>query len=68
LPQENLKGLLAELMEQHWEQLQGVDYCDVFKGMRIRHEQNQVGHGALRMRWPPRLLGCLLGLLASRSS
>ncbi|EFN53416.1 hypothetical protein CHLNCDRAFT_58505 [Chlorella variabilis] len=38
---ENLKGLLAELMDQHWEQLQGIDYCEVFQAMHIRHEQNQ---------------------------
>ena len=42
-PQENMKGLLAELMEHHWEELQGVDYCELFANMRIRHEQNQVG-------------------------
>lgn len=38
-----MKGLLVELVEQHWEQLQGVDYCEVFANMRIRHDQNQVG-------------------------
>lgn len=59
LLQENLKGLLAELMEQHWEQLREIDYCEVFKGMHIRHEQNQVGrHGLLR--W----LGCCDGQAA----
>jgi protein phosphatase-4 regulatory subunit 3 len=36
-----MKGLLAELVEEHWEQLQGVDYCEVFANMRIRHDQNQ---------------------------
>lgn len=38
---ENMKGLLAELVEQHWEQLQSVDYCEVFANIRIRHDQNQ---------------------------
>lgn len=50
-----MKGLVAELMEQHWEQLQGVDCCDVFANMRIRHEQNQVGsHHPLLVR-PPKI-------------
>lgn len=35
--------MLAEVVEHHWEQLQHVDYCEVFQNMRIRHEQNQVG-------------------------
>ncbi|KAL4418834.1 hypothetical protein ABPG77_004074 [Micractinium sp. CCAP 211/92] len=38
---ENLKGLLTDLMEHHWEQLQAVDYCEVFRNMHIKHEQNQ---------------------------
>ncbi|PSC74221.1 Serine threonine-phosphatase 4 regulatory subunit 3 isoform B [Micractinium conductrix] len=44
---ENFKGLLSELMEHHWTQLREVDYCDVFKAMHLKHEQNQdrVGPG-----------------------
>ncbi|KAI3423413.1 hypothetical protein D9Q98_010630 [Chlorella vulgaris] len=38
---ENLKGLLAELVEQHWSQLEGIKYCEVFKQMHARYEQNQ---------------------------
>lgn len=38
---ENIKGLLAELMDNHWQQLQSLDYCEVFRSMHLKHEQNQ---------------------------
>jgi hypothetical protein len=91
-----MKGLLADLMEHHWEQLQvgwvqgrggdqvngcslpadapwpsispplptapmpllprllqAVDYCEVFRNMHIRHEQNQVGAAWEGGEWVP---------------
>lgn len=41
LRRENMKGLISSVMERHGEQLAEVDYCDTFKLLRAKWEQNQ---------------------------
>ncbi len=40
--QENMKGLIASVMDRHEEELSAVDYCDTFKLLKAKWEQNQV--------------------------
>ena len=36
---ENIKSLVAHLVEKYWEQLAEVDYVDTFRALRLKYDQ-----------------------------